>query len=154
MSASYVPVRGDSPPRLHFAAWSALTSMLELKSVVRKPVCTANAAEQGRHAVCDRDWRAPQVTVVLRNVFQPDDFEAEPALREELEADMLSECAKLGAVDKVRARGSSCGQGRACDGQRDAMPPAIPSWVLWMRCELGFRVSGRAWRGEAGDHAI
>ena len=63
----------------------------------------------GRHAVCDRGWHAPQVTVVLCNVFQPDDFEAEPALREELEADMLSECAKLGAVDKVRVLGFACG---------------------------------------------
>ena len=62
----------------------------------------------GRHAVCDPGWCAPQVTVVLRNVFQPNDFEAEPALREELEADMLSECAKLGAVDKVRALGFAC----------------------------------------------
>ncbi len=62
----------------------------------------------GRHAVFDRGRRAPQVTVVLRNVFQPDDFEADPALREELEADMLSECAKLGAVDKVRALGFAC----------------------------------------------
>ena len=43
-----------------------------------------------------------QVTVVLRNVFHPDDFVADPALRQDLEADMLSECAKLGAVDKVR----------------------------------------------------
>lgn len=74
---------------------------------------------------------------MLRNVFQPDDFEAEPALREELEADMLSECAKLGAVDKVRAQGFACGQGRACDGWQDAMPPEVPSWVLWVRCELG-----------------
>ena len=42
------------------------------------------------------------MTVVLRNVFHLDDFGAEPTLRDDLEADMLSECAKLGAVDKVR----------------------------------------------------
>ena len=29
---------------------------------------------------------------------------AEPTLRQDLEADMLSECAKLGAVDKVRVK--------------------------------------------------
>ena len=44
------------------------------------------------------------MTVVLRNVFHPDDFVADPTLRQDLEADMLSECAKLGAVDKVRPR--------------------------------------------------
>ena len=46
------------------------------------------------------------MTVVLRNVFHPDDFVAEPTLRQDLEADMLSECAKLGAVDKVRVKNS------------------------------------------------
>ncbi len=41
--------------------------------------------------------------MVLRNVFHPSEFEAEPALHSELQADMLKECAKLGAVDKARA---------------------------------------------------
>ena len=44
--------------------------------------------------------------MVLRNVFHADDFVADPTLREDLEADMLSECAKLGAVDKARPKPS------------------------------------------------
>ena len=50
-------------------------------------------ATEGAHA---------QVTVVLRNVFHPSEFEAEPTLHAELQADMLKECTKLGAVDKAR----------------------------------------------------
>lgn len=47
MSASYVPVRGDSPPPASCRAKCTLTSMLELESGVWRPVCTAIAADQG-----------------------------------------------------------------------------------------------------------
>ena len=42
-----------------------------------------------------------QVTVILKHVFAPAEFEQEPTLKTDLEADMASECAKLGPVDKV-----------------------------------------------------
>ena len=43
-----------------------------------------------------------QVTVVLKHMFHPDEFLEEPTLREDLEADIVTECARLGAIDKVR----------------------------------------------------
>jgi hypothetical protein len=43
-----------------------------------------------------------QVTVILRNMFHPDEFTEAPSYRTELEADIRSECCKLGKVDKVR----------------------------------------------------
>lgn len=42
-----------------------------------------------------------QVTVILKHVFAPAELEQEPTMKTDLEADMTSECAKLGPVDKV-----------------------------------------------------
>ena len=42
-----------------------------------------------------------QVTVILKHVFSPAELEEEPTMKTDLEADMASECAKLGPVDKV-----------------------------------------------------
>ena len=42
-----------------------------------------------------------QVTVILKHVFAPAELEQEPTMKTDLEADMASECAKLGPVDKV-----------------------------------------------------
>ena len=42
-----------------------------------------------------------QVTVILKHVFVPAELEQEPTMKTDLEADMASECAKLGPVDKV-----------------------------------------------------
>lgn len=42
--------------------------------------------------------------MILKNMFDPDELIASPSLKDELEADIRSECAKLGKVDKVRAR--------------------------------------------------
>lgn len=43
----------------------------------------------------------PQVTVILKHVFTPDELIENPLLREELEGDIREECGKLGKVDKV-----------------------------------------------------
>ena len=42
-----------------------------------------------------------QVTVILKHVFTPAELEEEPTMKTDLEADMASECNKLGPVDKV-----------------------------------------------------
>ena len=42
-----------------------------------------------------------QVTVILEHMFTPAEFEEDPTLREELEADITAECGKMGKVDKV-----------------------------------------------------
>ena len=42
-----------------------------------------------------------QVTVVLKHMFAPADLVEEPTLKDDLEADILAECTKLGPVDKV-----------------------------------------------------
>lgn len=44
---------------------------------------------------------AGQVTVILKNIFSPEELLESPALKEELETDIRSECARLGKVDKV-----------------------------------------------------
>lgn len=41
------------------------------------------------------------MTVILKHVFHPTELEEEPQLKVDLEADMASECTKLGPVDKV-----------------------------------------------------
>ena len=46
-----------------------------------------------------------QVTVILKHVFAPAELEQEPTMKTDLEADMTSECAKLGPVDKVSLPG-------------------------------------------------
>lgn len=43
-----------------------------------------------------------QVTVILKHMFTPTELEEEPALKDDLEVDVTTECAKVGAVDKVR----------------------------------------------------
>eukprot|EP00884_Botryococcus_braunii_P010462 jgi/Botrbrau1/19417/Bobra.0338s0044.1 len=49
------------------------------------------------------DLKKPtEVTVILENLFHPDQFLEDPNLRGDLEADVRSECNKLGPVDKVR----------------------------------------------------
>lgn len=42
-----------------------------------------------------------QVTVILKHMFTPSELEEEPALKDDLEVDVTTECAKVGAVDKV-----------------------------------------------------
>lgn len=44
----------------------------------------------------------PQITVILRNMFSPDEFITTPGYKEELEGDLKAECGKVGKVDKVR----------------------------------------------------
>jgi hypothetical protein len=41
------------------------------------------------------------VTVILKNLFKPDDFLEDFNLFNDLEADILAECTKLGPVEKV-----------------------------------------------------
>ena len=43
-----------------------------------------------------------QVTVILKHMFRPEEFEIEPELKEALDADITSECTKLGKIEKVR----------------------------------------------------
>ncbi len=49
----------------------------------------------------------PQVTVILKHLFSPEEFIENPLGKEELEADVRSECAKLGKVDKVGSEDAS-----------------------------------------------
>ena len=52
------------------------------------------------------------MTVILKHMFKPEEFDIEPELKEALHADISSECAKLGKVEKVRRQAhetkSSC----------------------------------------------
>ncbi len=62
-----------------------------------------------------------QVTVVIKHMFHPDEFAADPSYKAELESDVTAECAKLGPVDKARERGygmcaAACGTLRAALG--------------------------------------
>ena len=41
------------------------------------------------------------MTVILKHVFSPAELEEEPTMKTDLEADMASECNRLGPVDKV-----------------------------------------------------
>ncbi|KAL4431027.1 hypothetical protein ABPG75_006283 [Micractinium tetrahymenae] len=50
----------------------------------------------------DDALKPQQVTVILKHMFQPEEFIENPLAKEELEADVRSECAKLGKVDKLR----------------------------------------------------
>lgn len=51
--------------------------------------------------------------MVLKGMFHPDELVAEPSYKEELEADLKTECAKLGPVDKVGREPARLGlQGR------------------------------------------
>lgn len=55
-----------------------------------------------------------QVTVILENLFEPNQFYEDPNLRGDLEADIVSECNKFGPVEKVRpfiTRPHQCFQG-------------------------------------------
>ncbi len=45
-----------------------------------------------------------QVTVILKHMFRPEQFEIEPELKEALDADITSECTKLGKIEKARQR--------------------------------------------------
>ena len=54
----------------------------------------------GWHGV-DEKVKAELVTVVLRNMFHPNEFLGQPGMAEELEADVKAECSKMGAVEKV-----------------------------------------------------
>jgi hypothetical protein len=47
------------------------------------------------------EWSV-QVTVVLKHMFHPDELMAEPSMKDDLEADITSECTKLGPIDKAR----------------------------------------------------
>ncbi|KAL4426855.1 hypothetical protein ABPG77_006641 [Micractinium sp. CCAP 211/92] len=51
----------------------------------------------------DDALKPQQVTVILKHLFSPEEFIENPLGKEELEADVRSECAKLGKVDKLRA---------------------------------------------------
>ncbi len=42
-----------------------------------------------------------QVTVILKQMFHPNELIEEPSLKDDLETDVKTECTKLGAVDKV-----------------------------------------------------
>jgi len=44
----------------------------------------------------------PPLTVVLKGMFTRDEVVADPALPEELEADVAAECAKMGQLEKVK----------------------------------------------------
>ena len=44
---------------------------------------------------------AVQVTVILKHAFHQTELEEQPTAKTDLEADMASECAKLGPIDKV-----------------------------------------------------
>lgn len=86
--------------------------------VICRPRGRQRATEGGR----------AQVTVVLRNVFHPSEFEAEPALHAELQADMLKECTKLGAVDK--ARRTRCRRPACCGHCRRVADTGCDAWSL------------------------
>ncbi|KAK9833990.1 hypothetical protein WJX81_001143 [Elliptochloris bilobata] len=100
----------------------------------------------------DDQVKATQVTVVLRNVFHPDDFVADPTLRDDLEGDMMSECAKLGAVDKVKVYHHST------DGVvtvKFRSPEAAQSCIRLMSGRFfgGRRLEAELWDGVATWHA-
>ena len=43
-----------------------------------------------------------QVTVILLHMFDPVEFEEDSSLEKELEADVKTECERVGPVEKVR----------------------------------------------------
>lgn len=45
--------------------------------------------------ICVCDW--DQITVILKHMFHPDEMAENPLLREDLEDDIKTECAKHGA---------------------------------------------------------
>ena len=61
-----------------------------------------------------------QVTVILSHMFSPDELAAEPHLGKELEADITSECARLGPLVKVRPVLSVCWE--QCRAGADHVP--------------------------------
>ena len=64
---------------------------------------TSNAADAAVTALSMESytaWRL-QVTVILENLFHPDEIIAEPTLLKDLGADIKEESATLGPVDKV-----------------------------------------------------
>ena len=72
-----------------------------------------------------------QVTVVIKGMFEPDEFIENPLYKEELEADLRAECGKLGRIDKVCDVEWSCGQGwheqpRGPGRVRSRTPPSPP----------------------------
>jgi hypothetical protein len=46
-------------------------------------------------------WWVVQVTVILENLFHPDEIIAEPTLLKDLGSDVKEESARIGPVDKV-----------------------------------------------------
>ncbi|EFN59448.1 hypothetical protein CHLNCDRAFT_138015 [Chlorella variabilis] len=50
----------------------------------------------------DDTLKPQQVTVILKHMFEPGELVESPALKDELETDIRSECGKLGKVDKLR----------------------------------------------------
>lgn len=50
----------------------------------------------------DDTLKPQQVTVILKNMFSPEEFLENPFYKEELEGDLKSECGKIGKVDKLR----------------------------------------------------
>lgn len=72
-----------------------------------------------------------QVTVVLKHMFDPDDAAKGGAtFVSELEADVLSECSNLGAVDKVSRVLVSClcGHGQTCPVLQEACGWRCPTF--------------------------
>ena len=67
-----------------------------------------------------------QVTVILKHMFRPEEFEIEPELKEALDADITSECTKLGKIEKVSQHacvprtGVLSGTKTACQGAHSA----------------------------------
>ena len=55
-----------------------------------------------------------QVTVILENMFHPEELLEEASLLKDLESDIYTECGKMGPIDKVEsaARHSLCSPGK------------------------------------------
>lgn len=68
------------------------------------------------------------MTVILKHMFEPGELVESPALKDELETDIRSECGKLGKVDKVRVWAGWPGGGSQCGKRglvsRCPVPPA------------------------------
>ena len=50
----------------------------------------------------------PQVTVILKHMFQPSEFAENPFFREELERDLRGEAGRCGKLEKVGAGAEGC----------------------------------------------
>jgi hypothetical protein len=53
------------------------------------------------HSIAPHAFPAAQVTVVVKNMFHPSEFKADPSLKDIMETDIKEEAEKLGPVVKV-----------------------------------------------------